>query len=144
MKKTLLLLAALALTIHSAQATNGAWTGTTDGNWNVDSNWTGAFFPDGGNTATFNADVANSTISMNSEAINVHILFTGSNTGSYTFNDGGGFLSVGGITITSDVTGAVTQTFNSRLNYAGGNSSITNDSATAVLDFKGGILNQST
>jgi len=137
----------LALTIHSAQATNGAWTGTTDGNWNVDSNWTGAFYPGTGSpeTATFNADVTNSTISMNSTAIAVSsISFTGSNTGSYTFNDGGGSLNVQNISIASNVTGVVTQTFNSRVNYAiGGNSFMANYSATALLDFKGGIDNAS-
>ena len=142
MKTTsLLLAAALALTIHSAQAASGDWTGTTDGNWNVDSNWTGATYPGTAllDVATFNADVTNSTISMNGAAISPNQIVFDTSAEAYTFNAGGGSLQFANITINSSV-GAVTQTFNLAVNIDS-TSSVSNDSTSAILNLAGGANN---
>jgi len=134
---TILLAAAMAVSIHSAQAANGTWTGASNGNWNVDGNWTGASYPGtiAAQIATFNATVTNSTISMNSTPIAANMIFTGSNTGSYTFNAGGGSLN-GSITMASDVMNS--QTFNLPVLF-NHNATYTNNSTNADLILSGGI-----
>ena len=87
-----LLLAGLALacTLSTAQAVSGAWTGNgANDSWNNSTNWTAAF-PTTGNTATFNATVSNSTVSMNGTAVSLNNIGFNTDPGSYTFNAGGG------------------------------------------------------
>jgi len=139
-----LLLALLMGTVHSAEAASGAWIGAGDGNWNDDSNWTRAPYPGPGETATFDVEATESTLSMNGAAISLAAISFVGGPGSYTFNADGGSLSVARITVDANVTGTWTQTFNARLDYPdGGNSFITNDSAATVLDLQGGIDNAS-
>lgn len=144
MKKYILPIVLLAVATSSeCFAVSAAWTGTTDGNWNVNSNWNPATaFPVSANTATFNATVANSTVSMNGTAVNVGTLAFNTNAGSYTFNAGGGNLSAQNIIIYDTVLAPVTETFNVTVNMAT-NATIRNFSTTAILNLAGGINSNS-
>jgi len=128
----------------TAYAASGAWTGATDGNWNVDGNWTGASYP--GTTpaeaATFNTAGAHAAISMNGANISVTAITFLAGAGSYIFNAEGGSLYSQSLTIDANVTDKVTQTFNLPVNSAG-NTAYINNSSTAVLDLAGGVVNPS-
>ncbi len=140
MKTTpILLAAALAVSIHSAQAASGTWTGNASGNWNVNSNWTGASFPTTGETATFNADVTNSTVSMNGTTVSLTSIIFDTSAEAYTFNAGGGSLQLAALSINSSV-GAVTQTFNLAVNIDA-TSQLNNSSTSAILNLAGGVNN---
>ena len=143
-----LLLAGLALacTLSTAQATSGAWTGNgANGFWNNNNNWTAATFPTAGETATFNATVSNSTVSMNGTAINLGTIAFNTSAGSYTFNAGGGSLTLSGaasaLTVNANTTGNVTQTFNVAVNLTPNTTSaaFTNNGTDVFLDFAGGV-----
>ncbi len=140
-KYSLLIVLLVAASSSACLAATASWTGTTNGNWNDNSNWSAAF-PVSGNTATFNASVANSTISMNGAAINPTVIAFSSTTGSYTFNAGGGSLSAQNIYINDTVLTPVTQTFNVTVNMAT-NAYIRNYSTTAILNLAGGINSNS-
>lgn len=140
-------LSLLALTLCTASATyaaSAAWTGATDGNWNVDGNWTGTSYPGAGTgeTATFDTAASQATISLNGAKITVNSINFLTDAGSYTFNAEGGSLSAQSLKIEAKVTGTVTQTFNLPVHSAG-NTFYTNDSSTAVLDLAGGVVNSS-
>lgn len=132
-------------TASVSSAASGAWTGATDGNWNVDGNWTGASFAGAkaGEAATFNAEAPNATISLNGAEIALNVINFLAGTGSYTFDAGDGSLATQSIMIDAGVTETVTQAFNVPIRSAG-NTTYSNDSATAVLDLAGGVVNPST
>ena len=140
-------IALIAITVCTASTTyaaSGAWTGATDGNWNVDGNWAGASYP--GTTtaeaATFDTAGSHSTISLNGAEIAVNGISFLTGAGSYIFNADGGSLYAQSLTIDANVTEKVTQTFNLPVNSAG-NVLYTNNSSTAVLDLAGGVVNPS-
>jgi len=137
----------LAISLCTASATyaaSGAWTGATDGNWNVDGNWTGASFAGttAAEAATFNTAAPHATISLNGAEIAINGISFLTSTGSYIFNADGGNLYAQNITIDANVTEKVTQAFNVPINSAG-NTAYTNNSSTAVLDLAGGVVNPS-
>jgi len=128
-----------------AFAASGAWTGNGANNsWNNNSNWTAAF-PTTGDTATFNATVSNSTVSMNGTAVSLLSIAFNTNAGSYTFNAGGGSLtlSAGGtpLSVNANTSGNVTQTFNVEVRLTPGTSNVafTNNGTDVFLDFAGGV-----
>jgi len=144
---TLILLLGFAVmgSSPSAQAANGAWTGNgANDSWNNSTNWTAAF-PTAGNTATFNATVSNSTVSMNGTAVNLNNIGFNTAVGSYTFNAGGGSLTLTGaasaLIVNANTTGNVTQTFNVAVNLtpALSNAALTNNGTDVFLDFAGGV-----
>ncbi len=128
----------------TAHAASGTWTGATDGNWNVDGNWTGSSFP--GTTtaeaATFNTAGAHAAISLNGAKISVNAITFLPGAGSYSFAANGGILYAQGLTIDAKVADKVTQTFNLPVNSEG-NTAYINNSSTAVLDLAGGVANPS-
>ena len=142
-----LLLAGLALacTLSTAQAVSGAWTGNgANDSWNNSTNWTAAF-PTTGNTATFNATVSNSTVSMNGTAVSLNNIGFNTDAGSYTFNAGGGSLTLSGaanaLIVNANTTGNVTQTFNVAVGLSSATSSaaFTNNGTDVFMDFGGGV-----
>ena len=141
----LLAVLALACTLSPAQATSGAWTGNgSNDSWNNSNNWTAAF-PVAGNTATFNATVSNSTVSMNGTSVNLNNIGFNTAAGSYTFNAGGGSLTLTGaasaLIVNANTTGNVTQTFNVAVGLSSATSSaaFTNNGTDVFLDFAGGV-----
>ena len=135
----------LACTLSTAQATSGAWTGNgANDSWNNSTNWTAAF-PTTGNTATFNATVSNSTVSMNGTAVSLNNIGFNTDAGSYTFNAGGGSLTLSGaanaLIVNANTTGNVTQTFNVAVGLSSATSSaaFTNNGTDVFMDFGGGV-----
>jgi len=147
-KTTLGILTAImasSFTVNTAQALSGAWTGNgSNDSWNNSNNWTAAF-PAAGHTATFNATVSNSTVSMNGTAISLNNIGFNTDAGSYTFNAGGGSLTLSGaanaLIVNANTTGNVTQTFNVAVNLtpALSNAALTNNGTDVFLDFAGGV-----
>jgi autotransporter-associated beta strand protein len=133
------------LTTNPASADSGAWTGNgSNDSWNNNSNWT-APFPGGGHTATFNATVSNSTVSMNGTAVSINNIGFNTSAGSYTFNAGGGSLTLSGaanaLIVNANTAGNVTQTFNVAVGLASNTSTaaFTNNGTDVFLDLAGGV-----
>jgi autotransporter-associated beta strand protein/T5SS/PEP-CTERM-associated repeat protein len=108
---------ALMLAPSLAQAQNATWTGSTDGNWNLNANWLPASVPTG--TATFDATGLTQAVTVTADAsINTMLFSAGAPAYSYTINAG-----VTGVTF--DIIGA----------------GIINNSANAPNFLNNGILN---
>lgn len=138
---TALGLLALASLVHAA---DDRWTGATNGNWNVDSNWVTAApgattGVNNADTATFDTAPANTSITIDAGRNIRNITFDG-DAGSYTFGGGTLQLASGGtLLMTANVADGVTQTFNNALSL-NGNYDIRNlDDGTARFVFAGGI-----
>jgi len=138
------------LSSQSAWAASAAWTGTTSNLWSTTTNWNpSSSVPGSSDTATFNgAGNGNTTIDLGAGASVQGLTFDTSSAAAYTIGAGAvgsqtlSLMWNGSITVNSTVT--ANQQFNALLSLgigAVGNRaySITNNSATALLTFAGGI-----
>lgn len=135
----------LTLSPIALRAADATWTGATDGNWSVDTNWSGTApgsttVTNNADTATFNADPSNKAITIDANRNIRNITFDTASAGSYTFGGNTLKLSSGGtMLMTADVADGVTQTFNNAISF-NGNYTISNlDAGTAKFVFAGGM-----
>lgn len=148
------------------RADDGDWNSTTGGNWNVDTNWTGAAFPNAtGDTATLgNAISADSTITLGQDITIRNLVvdddnrYTVSGANTLILNRNGTTFTqsgAGGVTINSNVQiiedttwngdGAGTAIFNGVVSEDGSSNEINKrGSYTLILNgnntFSGGLL----
>lgn len=97
----LLLAAPVMLVVFSnpsARAASASWTGATDSTWAGTGNWSATPVPGTGDTATFNAASANTTIDLGGGVTLSSILFDTSGAAAYTIGSG----AVGAQTVTID------------------------------------------
>jgi fibronectin-binding autotransporter adhesin len=135
----LIAIASLVAPKAYAVAGDAAWTGSTSNAWATGTNWSpSGTIPGTGNTATFNAASANTTISLNGITVKT-ILFDTSSAAAYTLGSG----AVNNETLTLNFSGAITvnsgvtnnQLFNATLTLgtdstSTGSFTFTNNSAT--------------
>ncbi len=85
------------------KAASGNWTGATDNTW-AGANWSATPVPGTGDTATFNAASANTTIDLGGGVTVANILFNTGSAAAYTIGNG----TVGSQTLTLNDNAAVT------------------------------------
>src|SRR5437870_4140156 len=115
----LLAVASLLVNLTPARATSDSWVGTTDATWATSANWSTApaTVPGTGDTATFNAASANTTISLGGGVTISNVVFDTVSAAAYTIGSGAVGSqtltfdpAVGGITVNATV--AANQLFN--------------------------------
>jgi fibronectin-binding autotransporter adhesin len=80
----------------SANAASDSWTGATDSTWATSGNWLGGNIPGAGDTATFDAASANTTLNLGGGVTISNVLFDTANAAAYTLGSG----AVGSQTLT--------------------------------------------
>ena len=78
----------VVLAASGAYAAGGAWTGAGDAKWTNSLNWTGATYPFGSDTATFNGQSGNTTVDVGGLANIQNITFDTPNVTAYTLGTG--------------------------------------------------------
>ena len=162
--KFTLFAAVFAVAFHCApyaRAANQTWTGGSaiNGNWGTTGNWTGSPVPGAGQTATFNAAIANTwgnstanPVVIDSASQNINTITFTTSAGNYTIGStvGNPLLNWGNIQIDSGLTATnAVETVNAPLVFSGGpnliNSSANGTGAGAgTLNIGGAISSSNT
>lgn len=138
--------AAVGMTVGSADAASGSWTGASDATW-IGGNWSASPVPAAGDTATFDSSGnTRTTIDLGSGVTIGTVIFDTASAAAYTIGSGVvgsqtlAFGNTGTLTMNSTV--AANQLFNSNLTLGtadAGTTTITNSSTTNSLAFAGTI-----
>lgn len=152
-----LALAASLLIGPSARATSDTWSGAIDGDWSNTSNWISGNAPGATSgttntdTATFDSNPANRTITVDAGRNIKFITFDTTNAGSYTIGNAGvnagntlALTSAGAVTLSATVPDGVTETFNAPLSLAGSVKFDNQSTGTARFVIAGNITNTAT
>ena len=153
-RRPLICAASIALSAFAfspcVHATSDAWTGGADAVWANTLNWLGSNIPGTGDTATFNAPSANTTLNLGSITLNT-VAFNTAAAAAYTLGSGADTLTLNGggaVTVSSTVTNSEVVGSNVILGDAPGDQSFTftNNSTTGgqTLSFTGLIDSATT
>ncbi len=134
----------------SLHATSDAWTGASDATWANTLNWLGGNIPGTGDTATFNAASANTTLTLGAITLQT-VAFNSAATAAYTLGSFGETLTlndIGAVTVSSTVTNSEVVGASVVLGDVAGDQSFTfsNSSTTLgqTLSFTSGIDSTTT
>jgi autotransporter-associated beta strand protein len=122
------------------KAANGSWTGGFDATWAGTGNWSATPVPGTGDTATFNAASANTTIDLTGGVTILKLLFDTSSVGAYTIGSGGAGVQTltlnDNAAVTMNSTVANNELFNAQivlgLNATAQNYFVTNNSGSTL------------
>jgi len=135
---------AFAALIPGARGASDAWTGATDATWATTTNWLGGTVPGAGDTATFNAASANTTVDLGAGVTLSSLVFDTASAAAYTIGSGGAgnqTLTIGaaGNAITMNSTVVNDQLLNANLAFGTNAITVNNSSTTNALTIAGSL-----